>query len=188
MIEDLNGRVTAGPIENDLKPVRNAKHLLAKYGTALGTILSGIDLWTNTLTRTSFFGTLSGKKADHAHIKLAADCSKIDYPKPDGKLTFDRASSVFLANIAHDGNQPVHLKLRNPALSIEKNLPLYDEPAQRYCPAGVYEVVEAGSGNPRLQINAGNCVHCKTCDIKDPLQNIDWVPPEGGSGPNYAGM
>lgn len=188
LIEDLNAKVTKGPIENDLKPVRNAKPMLPKYGTLMGTMLSGFDLWTNTLIKTSLFGTMSGKKPDHAYMKPAAEAQKIDYPKPDGKLTFDRTSSVFLANIAHDEDQPVHLKLKDPSIPIDKNLPLYDEPAQRYCPAGVYEVVTGDDNQPRFQINAANCVHCKTCDIKDPSQNIDWVPPEGGSGPNYQGM
>lgn len=125
--------------------------------------------------------------ADHAQLKPAADCSPIAYPKPDGKLTFDRLSSVFLSNTNHEEDQPVHLKLRDPAIPITKNLPLYAEPAQRYCPAGVYEIVE-DNGQKRFQINAQNCVHCKTCDIKDPSQNIDWTTPQGGGGPNYTGM
>jgi electron-transferring-flavoprotein dehydrogenase len=125
--------------------------------------------------------------ADHAQTKKAADCTPIVYPKPDGKLTFDRLSSVYISNTNHAENQPVHLKLRDPSIPIEVNLPLYAEPAQRYCPAGVYEVVDEG-GKKRFQINAQNCVHCKTCDIKDPSQNIDWTVPQGGDGPNYSGM
>ena len=112
----------------------------------------------------------------------------IAYPKPDGVISFDRLSSVFLSNTNHEEDQPVHLQLKDPAIPISYNLPLYDEPAQRYCPAGVYEVVGQEEGNPRFQINAQNCVHCKTCDIKDPTQNINWVVPEGGGGPNYPNM
>ncbi len=125
--------------------------------------------------------------ADHAQTKKAADCAPIAYPKPDGKLTFDRLSSVYISNTNHAENQPVHLKLRDPSIPIDVNLPLYAEPAQRYCPAGVYEVVDEG-GKKRFQINSQNCVHCKTCDIKDPSQNIDWTVPQGGDGPNYSGM
>lgn len=186
-IEGLNAAVISGPIEKDLKKVRNAKPLLPRYGTYLGTMLSGLDLWTNTLFGFSFFGTLKHGKPDYACLKKASEMPRIDYPKPDGKLTFDRTSSVFLANLAHEEDQPVHLQLRDPDIPISRNLPDYDEPAQRYCPAGVYEVVEEGSA-PYFRINAANCVHCKTCDIKDPAQNIDWVPPEGGSGPTYIGM
>ena len=125
---------------------------------------------------------------DHKQIDLAADHKKIQYPKPDAVLTFDRLSSVFLSNTNHEENQPVHLKLKNPTIPLEKNLPLFDEPAQRYCPAGVYEIVEDKDGSKKFQINAQNCVHCKTCDIKDPSQNIDWCVPEGAGGPNYSGM
>ena len=125
--------------------------------------------------------------ADHAQLRPAAKSRRIAYPKPDGTISFDRTSSVYLASTSHDEDQPVHLQLRRPEVAIEHNLALYDAPEQRYCPAGVYEIVEA-DGAPRLQINAANCVHCKTCDIKDPTQNIDWVPPEGGSGPNYPNM
>ena len=125
--------------------------------------------------------------ADHAQLKPAAACAKIDYPKPDNILTFDRLTSVRLSNTMHDENQPAHLKLRDPSIPIARNLPLYAEPAQRYCPAAVYEVVENGD-EPKFQINAQNCVHCKTCDIKDPAQNIDWTTPQGGGGPNYPAM
>ena len=127
--------------------------------------------------------------SDHDQLKPADKMPKIDYPKPDGELTFDRLSSVFLSNTNHEEDQPVHLTLKDPNIPIEKNLPLYDEPAQRYCPAGVYEVIYDDNGeNPKFQINAQNCVHCKTCDIKDPAQNINWVTPEGTGGPNYTGM
>jgi electron-transferring-flavoprotein dehydrogenase len=127
-------------------------------------------------------------KPDHTQLKPAAEARKIEYPRPDGVLTFDRLSSVFLSNTNHEENQPAHLKLRDPALAIDVNLRLYDAPEQRYCPAGVYEIVRDEGGTPRMQINAQNCVHCKTCDIKDPRQNIDWVVPEGGGGPNYVNM
>ena len=124
--------------------------------------------------------------ADEKQLKPARDCRKIDYPKPDGIVSFDRLSSVFLSNTNHEEDQPPHLKLRNPAVAIDTNLAIYDSPESRYCPAGVYEIARAADGsNPHLVINAQNCVHCKTCDIKDPMQNIDWVVPEGGGGPNY---
>jgi electron-transferring-flavoprotein dehydrogenase len=127
--------------------------------------------------------------ADHDQLRKASEASPIAYPKPDGKISFDRLSSVFISNVAHEENQPVHLQIRDPAVPIAINLPLYDAPEQRYCPAGVYEIVRDDSGQlPRLQINASNCVHCKTCDIKDPTQNINWVVPEGGGGPNYPNM
>jgi electron-transferring-flavoprotein dehydrogenase len=130
-----------------------------------------------------------GHHPDHAQLRKAADCTPIDYPKPDGKVSFDRLSSVFISNTNHEENQRVHLQLKDAAVPIGVNLALYDAPEQRYCPAGVYEIVRDASGtNPRLQINAQNCVHCKTCDIKDPTQNIDWVVPEGGGGPNYPNM
>ena len=127
--------------------------------------------------------------ADHDTLKPAAECPPIDYPKPDGVLSFDRLSSVFLSNTHHEEDQPCHLRLKDAAVPIAVNLAKYDAPEQRYCPAGVYEIVRDETGqNPRLQINAQNCVHCKTCDIKDPTQNIDWVVPQGGEGPIYAGM
>ncbi|HPE73932.1 MAG TPA: electron transfer flavoprotein-ubiquinone oxidoreductase [Candidatus Competibacter sp.] len=128
-------------------------------------------------------------KPDHAKLKKASECSKIEYPKPDGVISFDKLSSVFISNTNHEEDQPCHLTLKDPTVPIRINLPLYDAPEQRYCPAGVYEIVRDGDGgNPRLQINAQNCVHCKTCDIKDPTQNINWVTPEGGGGPNYPNM
>ena len=132
--------------------------------------------------------TMHHKKADHECLRPAAEFQPIQYPKPDGVISFDKLSSVFLSNTNHEEDQPVHLKLRDPSIPIAVNLPLYAEPAQRYCPAGVYEVVTADNGQPRFQINAQNCVHCKTCDIKDPAQNIDWTVPEGGGGPNYPNM
>jgi electron-transferring-flavoprotein dehydrogenase len=126
-------------------------------------------------------------KPDHATLRPASEAPKIAYAKPDGKLSFDKLSSVFLSSTNHEEDQPVHLVLKDPGIPIAQNLPMYDEPAQRYCPAGVYEVIGEGS-DKRFQINAQNCVHCKTCDIKDPAQNINWVAPEGGGGPNYANM
>ena len=131
--------------------------------------------------------TLRNTDADHACLVPAANAQPVDYPAPDGKLSFDLLSSVFLSSTNHEEDQPVHLQLADPSVPLEKNLPVYDEPAQRYCPAGVYEIVEE-AGSKRFQINAQNCVHCKTCDIKDPAQNINWVVPEGGGGPNYPGM
>jgi electron-transferring-flavoprotein dehydrogenase len=174
-------------VARDLWLVRNAKPLWSKLGTLMALPFIGLDLWTNQLLGFSLFGTLRHGKPDYATLKKAKDCRPIAYPKPDGILTFDRLSSVFVSNTNHVEDQPVHLLLRDPAIPIKLNLPDYAEPAQRYCPAGVYEIVEEPSG-PRFQINAQNCVHCKTCDIKDPAQNITWVTPEGGGGPNYSNM
>ena len=167
--------------------MRNMKPLWSRFGTVLGVLLGGIDMWMNQLG-IGLPITLGHKKPDFATLKPAAECKPIDYPKPDGVISFDRLSSVFLSNTNHEEDQPVHLKLKDAKIPIARNLPLYDEPAQRYCPAGVYEVVRDGAGAPRFQINAQNCVHCKTCDIKDPAQNIDWAVPEGGGGPNYPNM
>ncbi len=175
-------------VYKDLKRVRNVKPLWSRLGTVLGVGLGGIDMWMNQLGIGLPF-TLKHKKPDHTSLKKASECKPIDYPKPDGKLTFDKLSSVFLSATNHEEDQPVHLKLKDETVPINFNLPTYDEPAQRYCPAGVYEVVRDDDGsNPRFQINAQNCVHCKTCDIKDPTQNINWTVPEGGGGPNYPNM
>jgi electron-transferring-flavoprotein dehydrogenase len=174
-------------VARDLHGVRNAKPLWSRFGTVLALPLIGLDLWLNQLFGISPFGTLGHGQADFATLRKAAHSAKITYPKPDGTLTFDRLSSVFISNTNHAEDQPVHLVLSDPAIPISVNLPEYGEPAQRYCPAGVYEVIEEESG-PRFQINAQNCVHCKTCDIKDPSQNITWVTPEGGGGPNYVNM
>ena len=171
----------------DLKRVRNVKPLWSKLGTIAGVVAGGFDMWCNQLFGFGLFGTLKHGKPDHACLKPASECKPIAYAKPDGVFTFDKPSSVFLSNTNHEEDQPVHLVLKDPSIPIRVNLPKYDEPAQRYCPALVYEVVEEPSG-PRFQINAQNCVHCKTCDIKDPEQNIVWVPPEGGGGPNYVNM
>lgn len=173
-------------IAKDLHKVRNVKPLLSKFGTTLGTMLGGADMWLNTLL--PFLNhTLKHGKPDHACLKPAAEAKPIEYPKPDGVLTFDRLSSVFLSGTNHEEDQPCHLVLSDPEVPIRENLPRYGEPARLYCPAAVYEVIEEESG-PRFQINAQNCVHCKVCDIKDPAQNINWVPPEGGGGPNYTNM
>jgi len=175
-------------VYTDLKRVRNVKPLWSKLGTTLSLPFYGLDMWINQIFGTSPF-TLKHGKPDYATLEPASKHKPIVYPKPDGKLTFDKLSSVFLSNTNHEEDQPIHLRLTDPSIPISKNLPLYDEPAQRYCPAGVYEVVRDANGqNPRFQINAQNCVHCKTCDIKDPAQNITWVPPEGGGGPNYPNM
>jgi electron-transferring-flavoprotein dehydrogenase len=146
-------------------------------------------MWLNDLGLGGLVGwTLRHGKADHEQLRSAAEMPRIDYPKPDGVLTFDRNSSVYLSATNHEEDQPVHLTLKDPALPVSHNLARFDGPEGRYCPAGVYEFVAAEGGGKRLQINAQNCVHCKTCDIKDPLQNIRWVTPEGGGGPNYSAM
>ncbi|ANH03084.1 electron transfer flavoprotein-ubiquinone oxidoreductase [Shinella sp. HZN7] len=174
-------------IGSDLKKVRNVKPLWSKFGTAVGVALGGLDMWTNTLLGFSFFGTLKHGKTDAQSLEPAAKHSRIDYPKPDGVLTFDRLSSVFLSNTNHEEDQPIHLQLKNPELQKTSELDVYAGPSTRYCPAGVYEWVEK-DGRQVFVINAQNCVHCKTCDIKDPNQNINWVPPQGGEGPVYPNM
>ena len=177
-------------VKRELKLVRNVKPLWSKLGTIAGIVLGGVDMWTTLLLGGfSFLGTLGHGKTDAASTGLAKDFQPIAYPKPDGVISFDRLSSVFVSNTAHVEDQPIHLKLTDSAVPISENLPLYGEPARLYCPAAVYEVVydEAGQ-NPRFVINAANCVHCKTCDIKDPAQNITWTTPEGGGGPNYPNM
>ncbi|WP_336347353.1 electron transfer flavoprotein-ubiquinone oxidoreductase [Pseudomonas monsensis] len=170
---------------DELFASRNFGPAIHKFGAIVGGGFNWLDQ--------NIFGgklplTLHDTKPDYACLKLAADCKKIDYPKPDGKLSFDKLSSVFISGTNHEEEQPCHLKLTDPSIPISKNLPLYDEPAQRYCPAGVYEVITKEDGEKRFQINAQNCVHCKTCDIKDPSQNITWVTPEGAGGPTYPNM
>ena len=176
----------ASEIGNDLKKVRNVKPLWSRFGTLLGIALGGFDMWTNTLGF-SLFGTRSHGKPDFATLEPASRHSKIDYPKPDGVLSFDRLSSVFLSNTNHEEDQPVHLQVLDPALQKSSEHDVFAGPSARYCPAGVYEWVEEG-GEPTFVINAQNCVHCKTCDIKDPNQNINWTVPEGGGGPVYPNM
>ena len=178
-------------IGTDLRRVRNVKPLWSKFGTMPGVALGGLDMWCDQLFGASPFGTLSHGKPDHATLKPLDRVKPISYPRPDGVLSFDKPSSVYLSGTNHEENQPAHLVLADPSIPIQRNLPLYGEPARLYCPAGVYEVVyadEVKKTEPRFQINAQNCVHCKTCDIKDPSQNIEWVPPEGGGGPNYPNM
>ena len=178
--------VKQSSMATELKKVRNVKPLWSRLGTRLGVMLGGIDMWLNTIFP-FLTHTLKHSKPDYATLEKAAQAKQIEYPKPDGVLTFDILSSVFLSGTNHAENQPVHLRLTDPSIPIAENLPEYAEPAQRYCPAQVYEVVDEG-GKLRFQINAQNCVHCKTCDVKDPAQNIIWVPPEGGDGPNYVNM
>ena len=183
-------------IGRDLWPVRNAKPLWSRFGTMLGIMLGGFDMWTSSIGHLhpifgrltfSLFGTLRHGKPDYATLKPASECKPIAYPKPDGKITFDRLSSVFLSNTNHEEDQPPHLKVKDMDLQKRSEHDVYAGPSSRYCPAGVYEWVEE-AGNPKFVINAQNCVHCKTCDIKDPNQNITWVPPEGAGGPNYPNM
>ncbi|WP_016854342.1 electron transfer flavoprotein-ubiquinone oxidoreductase [Halomonas smyrnensis] len=167
----------------ELDESRSFGPAIHKYGTVGGGAYNFLDQLTG-----GKLPTVHDTTPDHATLKPAAECEKIDYPKPDGVISFDKASSVFLSNTNHEEDQPCHLRLEDPELPIRDNLPTYAEPAQRYCPAGVYEVVEDDDGKPAFQINFQNCVHCKTCDIKDPAQNITWVAPEGGGGPNYPNM
>jgi electron-transferring-flavoprotein dehydrogenase len=178
-------------IGRDLYKVRNVKPLWSRFGLVLGVGLGGFDMWTNELFEVSIFRTLSHDKPDSDTLRPISEVTPIVYPKPDSVLTFDKASSVYLSNTNHEEDQPVHLRLQDPDIPIRDNLPRFGEPARLYCPAGVYEVVyanEASRADPQFVINAQNCVHCKTCDIKDPAKNIDWTPPEGGGGPNYLDM
>lgn len=176
-----------GLIGKDLKKVRNVKPLWSKFGTVFGIGLGGIDMWTNQLFGFSIFGTLKHGKTDAESLEPASKHHEIDYPKPDGQLTFDRLSSVFLSNTNHEEDEPPHLIVGDMALQKNSELGVYGGPSARYCPAGVYEWGEK-DGEPTYIINAQNCVHCKTCDIKDPNQNINWVPPQGGEGPVYGNM
>ena len=182
--------VETGPIAADLKPVRNVKPMWSKWGMFPSLAFGGLDMWINSLLgNRSPFGTMAHGKTDAAATGRAERFPPIDYPKPDGVLSFDRLTNVAFSFTNHDEDQPAHLTLKDPYIPIDINLPRYAEPAQRYCPAGVYEVVRDEDGsNPRFVINFQNCVHCKTCDIKDPLQNIVWVTPQGGDGPNYPNM
>ncbi len=187
----LEAYVTAyksSPVADELKRVRNAKPLWSRLGTRLGVLAGGIDMWLNTLLPFLRY-TFHHGKPDYLSLKPASQCPEIVYPKPDGVLTFDKLSSVFISGTNHEEDQPVHLRVHDLDLQHARELGVYGGPSQRYCPAGVYEWVEDDvTGAPRYQINAQNCVHCKTCDIKDPSQNITWVPPEGGGGPNYPNM
>jgi electron-transferring-flavoprotein dehydrogenase len=189
LLEGYEPAIRQSSVWRDLKPVRNVKPLWSKLGTVLGVGLGGFDMWTNQLFGISLVGTLHHGKPDFATLIEASRARPITYPKPDGMVSFDKLSSVFLSGTNHEEDQPIHLRLKDSSIPIAVNLPRWAEPAQRYCPAGVYEVLYDASGaNARFQINAQNCVHCKTCDIKDPAQNINWVVPEGGGGPNYSNM
>ena len=185
-LTDYDTELRQGAIGRDLKKVRNVKPMWSKWGMLPSLVLGGLDMWTNTIGF-SFFGTLRHGKSDAAATDPADKHKPIDYPKPDGKLSFDRLTNVAFSFTNHEENQPCHLTLKDASMPISINLPKYGEPAQRYCPAGVYEVVEKENG-PEFVINFQNCVHCKTCDIKDPSQNINWVTPQGGDGPNYPNM
>jgi electron-transferring-flavoprotein dehydrogenase len=187
-LSDYEAEVRTGPIGKDLKKVRNVKPMWSKWGMAASLAFGGLDMWTNSLLGVSLFGTLSHGKTDAEATEEASRHTPIDYPKPDGTLSFDRLTNVSFAMTNHEESQPCHLQLRDPSVPIAVNLPKYAEPAQRYCPAGVYEVVQEEGKDPRFVVNFQNCVHCKTCDIKDPSQNINWVTPQGGDGPNYPNM
>ena len=192
--DELNGyepAFRASWAYKDLHRVRNARPALSKFGVTLGTFYAGFEMWMNNLGLGFLMPWTFGHHEDHKQLKPAASMQKIEYPKPDGKLTFDKLTSVSFSATSHDEDQPIHLKLRDESVPLDTNLALYDGPENRFCPAGVYEYVVdegAGDGAKRLQINAQNCIHCKTCDIKDPTQNINWVVPEGGGGPNYPNM
>ncbi|RXT53404.1 electron transfer flavoprotein-ubiquinone oxidoreductase [Bradyrhizobium betae] len=186
-IVDYENAWRSSSVGKDLFLVRNVKPLWSKFGTVLGVALGGFDMWCNTLFGTSLFGTQSHAKPDRSTLDPAKSHAPKNYPKPDGKISFDKLSSVFLSNTNHEEDQPVHLKVTDMNLQKTSEHDVFAGPSNRYCPAGVYEWVEEGS-SPRYQINAQNCVHCKTCDVKDPNGNITWVPPEGGGGPNYEAM
>ena len=185
-LTDYDKAVKSGPIGTDLKKVRNVKPLWSKYGLATSLAVGGLDMWTNTLGF-SFLGTLGHGKTDAEATEHADQHTPIEYPKPDGKLSFDRLTNVAFSFTNHEESQPAHLKLKDPSIPVKVNLPEYAGPSARYCPAGVYEFVGTGE-DTKFQINFQNCVHCKTCDIKDPSQNIEWTVPQGGDGPNYPNM
>ncbi len=182
-LDDYDSEVHAGPIGKDLKQVRNVKPLWSKFGLIASLAVGGFDMWTNNLFGFSLLGTLKHGKNDADATEEASKHKVIDYPKPDGKLSFDRLTNVSFSMTNHEESQPAHLHLKDPSIPMSVNMPKYAEPAQRYCPAGVYEVVD-----DKFVINFQNCVHCKTCDIKDPSQNINWTVPQGGDGPNYPNM
>ncbi|TPW12584.1 MAG: electron-transferring-flavoprotein dehydrogenase, partial [Halothiobacillaceae bacterium] len=192
---DTNGDVltnypqalAASWVQHDLDMARNIKPALSRWGLWGGMFYAGIELWLRHCGLRLPW-TLHHANADHASLRAAQDSAPITYPKPDGVLTFNKLSSVYLSNLQYEEDQPVHLRLTQPELAVEHNLKIYAAPEQRYCPADVYEIIHGSDQTPRLQINAANCIHCKACDIKDPLQNITWVTPEGGSGPHYVNM
>ncbi len=185
---EYDAALKAGPVGKDLKRVRNVKPLWSNYGLLTSLAVGGFDMWTNNLFGLSLLGTLRHGKSDAAATEEASKHKPIDYPKPDGKLSFDRLTNVSFSMTNHEESQPCHLRLMDSSIPISVNLPKYAEPAQRYCPAGVYEVIEEEGKDARFVINFQNCVHCKTCDIKDPSQNINWTTPQGGDGPNYPNM
>ncbi len=188
-LDAYEAAVRNGPVAADLRRVRNVKPLWSKYGTAGGISLGGLDMWLNTIIPGTGLGyTLKHGKPDHATLRPASECTPIDYPKADGKLTFDRLTNLAFSGTNHEEDQPVHLKVGDLAMQASSELATYGGPSSRYCPAGVYEWVTETDGSKRFQINAQNCVHCKTCDIKDPNQNINWTVPQGGGGPVYPGM
>ena len=188
VLDDYDASLRKGPVGKDLKKVRNVAPLNGRFGPLGGLALGGFDMWFQTIFGVSLFGTLKHGKTDAQSTQPAAQHREIDYPKPDGKLSFDRLTNVSFSMTNHEEHQPAHLQLTNADVPISFNLPTYAEPAQRYCPAGVYEVVSEEGKDDRFVINFQNCVHCKTCDIKDPSQNITWVTPQGGDGPNYPNM
>jgi electron-transferring-flavoprotein dehydrogenase len=186
--EELHGYTQsykASWLYEDLRAVRNITPAMHKLGNFLGAAYAFLD---QKIFRGKLPFTLRDNHADHEKLRTVKKAAALEYPKPDGVISFDKLSSVYLTATNHEEDQPCHLQLKDATIPIEKNLPLYDEPAQRYCPAGVYEIVREENGDPRFQINAQNCIHCKTCDIKDPSQNIEWVVPEGTGGPNYGNM
>ena len=188
VLEAYDAELRSGPVGQDLKKVRNVAPLNAKFGPLGGLALGGFDMWFQSLLGFSLFGTVKHGKTDAQATEPASKHKPIDYPKPDGKLSFDRLTNVSFSMTNHEESQPAHLKLTDASIPTGVNLSIYAEPAQRYCPAGVYEVVEEEGKEPRFVINFQNCVHCKTCDIKDPSQNITWTTPQGGDGPNYPNM
>ena len=188
LLLDYDLKLKTEAVGKDLKKVRNVAPLNARFGPLGGLILGGFDMWFQTLFKFSLFGILKHGKSDAESTESAAKHKEIKYPKPDGSISFDRLTNVSFSMTNHEENQPCHLQLKNPEIPISVNLPQFSEPAQRYCPAGVYEVVKTEEEKPRFVINFQNCVHCKTCDIKDPSQNINWMTPQGGDGPNYPNM
>jgi len=184
---DIENKILSSGIKDELKPVQNVKVFTSKFGTIFGTLLSGFDLWTNAIFNFSPFGNLQHKQADFESTKTKSQTSKITYEAANEKTSFTRSSSLALANISFEEDQPINLILKDKDIPIKKNLPLYGEPAQFYCPAATYEIIEI-KDKKLFKINPANCLHCKACDIKDPSQNIIWTPPEGGSGPNYSQM
>jgi electron-transferring-flavoprotein dehydrogenase len=186
-LHEYEERLKKGPIGQDLKKVRNVAPLNGRFGPLAGLLIGGFDMWFQSIFRFSMLGTLKHGKTDAQSTEKAKDHTEISYPKPDGVLSFDRLTNVSFSMTNHEEAQPPHLRLRDNTIPIDVNLPKYSEPAQRYCPAGVYEIVEEDNEN-RFVVNFQNCVHCKTCDIKDPSENITWATPQGGDGPNYPNM